>query len=861
MTELYLDTGKNILGEAHVDEKRISALFDNDVELVYRPNEEMIIRLEGKAGSDTEYFYLREAVNQMTNFNTFSLFLESHSEEISWNIDKNSDFNGSRLGEIEKGIEANLPNQVDNSSDTDYIKVDSIENAVRLSNRARQNESSVLIINQNHVPSDIEDVDIQIIVQKEAEDTPQIFEPNKGQPQSQSENRESKDESADNGFEYVTPGDQRTEPTDDDNPGNDTKQNPPAPGENIESKQPGGSENRHAETTEEGVESTDKSNSMGGASKSDEAPNSESNHDDSQPKQTSNSEQEVDQADVSQEGDGKDSEDEIVEDSKNEVVDSSSGLRTTPGEPDIDGSGEKEEEPTSTGPLIPVDARLELYDGPTGKKDFDSEGEATDSSDKIHQMYQDDVSLHYQPNEGVVICYFNAQKNSPQQVLAVYEAPNRSGDKLLEGFKEAVQRWLIQDAGWTFVKNAGPKQVIFDQLTDIEKLEPDYSDEEIEAMFESSPVHLETPNVYNAIRLFQYFREITHDNASIAISSSGVTDPIDSTDIVIQPGFTEEDVEPIENSETRQKLAEVRIEEGLTKSKELLDKMTSELPDKIRSLQRQRALAEASNSPALEEENLVVIDSNANKQHRAESYFYSAVSSLVILAIGLGYFIMSGILEGALTELNTQVEVGFLFPSLVPNTVPTTTVTIPSWSLVGGVVLLNMAIISAYLYGRIRVVDYLKYLQLSLPLTTPPTDKVAEEGRSLGDTLAELQKEYEAAEELHDESQSFTELIESKVFDPVVGINFGLKKKTDFESQERNELLAGVSLGIAIGAILLFVLIVLFIILNNYMDTFLTISANMIVGIGLLIIIGVLYKTVQSVWRSLFSSNQKENAD
>lgn len=908
MTELYLDTGKDVLNNQEKQSHRVKELFGQDVELLYRPNEELLIQIEGTVAEDTEYFYLREEISQATNYQNFSQLLESHTRNIAWNIEKGSSFNRARLGEVELGREADTKNVDDPSLGTDYVLVASIEEGIQTFNKLRRWNLSILIANEGPVSLSSKDVDFQIIVRPRAEETPRSFEPS--HLPSAPDPTDSSGETASTGrFEYNSEeskepgqssetrrqssqdeGEDRTPSTagasnTGQEAGNDSSDTSTAitsetgstsgPDDDTEGKdnildvgshqsdngtetqesgpEPDPDDNRSEHESE--VPSPGESDSKGESEASQrETEESTAGHEAAESEQSMNAEP-GDSTDRPLEAeDDKESADTERAQSKanTESKSTTTAADTEAGQSSGDSSTEKSS--GRTAPLIPSDARLEVFDGPTGEKYFDSDGDVSGTDETIRKMYHDGVSLHYDPGTNTVICYFNARQNSPQQFIARYTASGKTGDDLLRGFKEAVQEWLIEDAGWSFVENAGVKQVVFDSLVDAEPLDPDYSESEFEKMSETSPVHFVAPNVYNALRLFQYFRDRTRDNASIAISSSGVTSELESTEYIIQPGFTEEDAEPIEGSATKHRLAEHRLYEHLETGQQKLQQMAKNLPESIPSTHRQGTLAEAINAEALEGEEIVVTDSNVKWRLRAESDIVMIAVAVVVMTLGVAYFTFSGAIDGAISELGSQAEVGLPGASQLPSVLADITISAQASTFVGGMVGLTILGIVALGIWTILSKGLLRYFQLGLPFSSSKTNGVAEEGNSLGETLIDIQEDYESAKHLHDSSKTYHEIVEETIFEPISGVNLDLKKEADIGSDRTGYLAIGAIMGITVGLGLIFVVYAFLWSISAYTSTVAQVSAY-VLGIYLILTVG---GAAYFGWSMLGSSDKQD---
>jgi hypothetical protein len=942
MTELYLDTGKNILQEDEPTERQqIKDLFDQNVQLLYQSNEELLVQIEGKVADDTEYFYLRKEVGPTTNYKAIPALLESHLPKIHWDVELDSDFNSTRLGEIEKGqtVTTDIGTL---SSGTKYILVSSVEEGVRTFNTIRGRGISLLIVEDAPVASSVVDVNIQIVVQEGAEDTPKEFNPKQTQaPPEKADNNRTPAKTGD--YKYDTgsidqdntiDGD-RTQPSGD----ADTDDSPPTAGEsktkprkqterkdsrpstkpaNQEGQETNGGpedgesiperKSQHRDVDSETSETKIQDESREETKQSEQNQATEQSHDpqgdaenervepsvengesveesasekqegepgldgdpvgDTPDIEKEESTTEIDSAESSQQGMNSD-----CGPSKKRTTDTNPGVHeeqpesgrsggSTDEKPQSSDSGETvSSEDRSSEPLIPSGARFEVFDGPTGEKYFDTDGEPTGANERIKKMFHDDVSLHYDPGKNTVICYFNAQRNAPQQFLARYTAPNRIGDELLRGFKEAVQVWLIEDAGWSFVKNAGVKQVVFEKLLDATPLDPEYSESEFDAINDSSPVHFVTPNVYNALRLFQHLREQTHNNASIAISSSGETAELDSTKFIIQPGFTEADAEPMDGSVTEQKLAKHRLDEIIENGQHTLQEMVRSLPEEIPPSNRQVTLAEAINAQSLEDEEIVVADENADRRLRALSDFVTMTVAVGVAILGLAYFIFNGAIERAISELGSQLEISIPGSSLLPSTISNFSISAQASTVVGGMVALTLLGVMIVGARNIPFKQLVRHFQLGLPYSSRNTDAIAEEGNSLGETLVDGQEKYELAKHPEESPNAYQDLIDTRLFKPVEGVNLGLKTESGVKSDKRRHLAVGAIIGIVVGLGFTLAVYAILYSISTYTLILATASVYLIVIYLLGILGGLVYLVQRKVRTSIRDSQPEEESE
>ena len=802
MVELYLETGKDVLENTQANDQRIKELFKKNVQLYYKPDEEILFQVEGKVANESEYFYLREEVSKMTNYEKIPDKLDTY--DIEWDIDyRDEDFNRYRFREISWGRVVGDTPKIDDFSSTKYILSSSPQEAFRLFNKIRKRENqSVLISEKRQVSLSFGEVDTHIIVQEGAEGTPRSYDPEQSSIPS-TDRVNDQESTVEGGYKYSTEdasqNADRSQTSNQSSQNADVQDSPPTAGEKKSSSQ-----KQHDSTHQ---------------NKKEDQPQQSVGNDESTGGSPSHTESEIDSAKEQSPTQGEahstsasPNKDKTKKQEESPKTNSGKNFRETGSETS---NSESNRADSSSGSLIPNNARLEVFDGPTGDKYFDSEEKASGTNKAIRKMFHDDVTLYYKPEDGLVICYFNAQRDAPQQFIARYSAPGKIGDELLRGFKKAVQAWLIEDAGWSFVDNAGVKQVVYDSLVDSEPLEPDYSETEFEAMNKASQVHFMTSNEYNAIRLFQYFRDKTQSKAAIAISSSGETEEIGAAEYIIQPGFTEEDAKPIDDSETKKKLANHRFSKNIEEGREKIRQMGKNIPESIPISHRQKTLAEAINVETLDNQSFVVTDSKIKRRFRAASDLVTIAAALVVVILGVGYFSFSGVIVEAISTLGSQTEVGVPGFSQLPSVLADITISAQDSTFIAGMIALTLTGIVTLGAWAIPFERLLRYFQLGLPFSTSKMDAkpeekkkmdiLAEEGDSFAEILIELYEDYGAVNQPDENSKSFHEMIGSKMFDPIDGVNLNLRDQSNIKSDRRRYLTLGGIIGILTGLGLNFV--------------------------------------------------------
>jgi len=519
-----------------------------------------------------------------------------------------------------------------------------------------------------------------------------------------------------------------------------------------------------------------------------------------------------------------------------------------------------DEEPTSpasegrgsTGgaePLVPADARLRVYDGPTGELKYDSHGDAAGENASVREYYHEDLDLLYRPEAGVVVCYFNAQENAPQQVMGVYEAPGMSGGRLLKGFKESVERWLVDEAGWDVLESVGGKQTTYNELLDADVLEPNLSAEERRQILRGGSIYFGTRNRYDAIQLFQYVYGQTDGNASIAICGNGRIEAVDDVDAVIQPGITDAPVEPVAESKVR--LDYARFREGVEAFRRQLTALRDDVTGRFAGRNRQRALAAALNTEAAAERDLLVSYGDPNRRATEELAFTATVLFLAAAVAGVGYLAWSGLAGGAFSTLGGQSTVSFLGSSLVEPYLGELSVSLSQSILVGvavGIVLVGAGVAAGRL---IPVASSLKRLLRGAPGGSVSTAALGDAETDPGSLLAELHEYHASVPEDHwDGPSDFPSIVEERVFEQVEGVKLQLRSKSEAESRRTKRFGVGVVLGTSLGGLFALVLYALLTNFSAYAGTLLGVGEAVISAAPVLLLVGIASGVSYRRWTS-----------